>query len=289
MLKKTFPNWLLYALLTTLCWGVWGAFIEKPEQAGFPATLIFVMWALALVPFALFALAKIGWRPETSRRAMWLGALIGLTGGGGQLLLYQALRDGPAYLIFPIISLYPVLTIGLSLLFLGERADRRQTIGILVALAAIFFLTYQPGDGGPAKGYLWLVLSGLVFLLWGVQSFFMKYANERIRAESIFFYTTLAGLALIPLALLLTDFSQPINWSFQGPWLAFLLHLLNAAGLLLLIYAMRYGKAIIVAPLIGMAPVITVILSLFLYGVVPGLMLTIGLVLATGAILLLAK
>jgi hypothetical protein len=31
--------WLFYALITTLFWGVWGAFIEIPEKSGFPATL----------------------------------------------------------------------------------------------------------------------------------------------------------------------------------------------------------------------------------------------------------
>jgi len=31
--------WLMYALITTGLWGSWGALIELPEKAGFPATL----------------------------------------------------------------------------------------------------------------------------------------------------------------------------------------------------------------------------------------------------------
>ena len=37
--------WLFFALVTTLAWGVWGALIELPEKAGFPATLGYSVWA----------------------------------------------------------------------------------------------------------------------------------------------------------------------------------------------------------------------------------------------------
>ena len=36
--------------------GVWGAFIEIPEEAGFPATLGYSVWALTMIPCAIVAL-----------------------------------------------------------------------------------------------------------------------------------------------------------------------------------------------------------------------------------------
>jgi uncharacterized membrane protein len=80
----------------------------------------------------------------------------------------------------------------------------------------------------------------------------------------------------------------PVNWGFKGPYLAAMIHILNSVGALTLVFALRYGKAIIVTPLTGLAPLITIILSLILYGVLPGLMLTIGLVLAVIAIFILS-
>lgn len=106
--------WLLYALITTISWGVWGAFIEIPEKAGFPATMGYIVWALTMVPCAIIALMVIKWKLETDLRSILLGSTIGFLGAGGQLLLFQALRDGPAYIVFPLISLFPVLTIFLS-------------------------------------------------------------------------------------------------------------------------------------------------------------------------------
>jgi len=116
----------------------------------------------------------------------------------------------------------------------------------------------------------------------------MKFSNETMKAESIFFYMAVTALALSPFAWWMTDFSQPINWGFKGPYLAAMIHVLNSIGALMLVYALRYGKAIIVVPLTGLAPVITIILSLILYAVFPGLMLTIGLVLAVIAMFILS-
>ena len=56
--------WLAYALVTTVFWGVWGAFIEIPEKNGFPATLGYTVWALTMLPCAIVALWVAGWRLE---------------------------------------------------------------------------------------------------------------------------------------------------------------------------------------------------------------------------------
>jgi drug/metabolite transporter (DMT)-like permease len=277
--------WLLFALITTLSWGIWGAFIEIPEKAGFPATLGYIIWALTMIPCSIVALAIIKWKLETDLRSVLLGLVVGLFGAGGQLLLFEALRDGPAYIVFPFIGLYPVLTIALSIIFLKEKAGKKQWLGITIALIAALFIAYkEPGDTA-AKGSLWLILSICVFVLWAVQSFIMKYSNTTMKAESIFFYMMLGAVLLIPVAWYMTDFSQKINWSFNGPYLAGMIHVLNSIGALTLVYALRYGKAIVIVPMVGVSPrLITIVLSLAIYSVVPGPVLSIGLLLAIIAI-----
>ncbi len=131
----------MYALVTTVFWGIWGAFIEIPEKSGFPGNT----WLYCMVthndPCAVYALSGIGWKLDHDRRSIVLGSAVGLLGAGGQLILFQALRQGPAYIIFPIISMYPVLTIFLSIVFLRERTRFRQWTGIILALIAMFFLS----------------------------------------------------------------------------------------------------------------------------------------------------
>ena len=282
-------HWLVYALITTFFWGVWGAFSEIPEKNGFPGTLIYVVWSFTMIIPAFFALKQVNWKIETDKKSLFYGLLIGFLGAGGQLaLLSKAIVTGPAYLIFPIISLSPVVTIILSTIVLKERAGWKGWTGIVIALAAIPLLSYQAPEDGPAN-YTWLIYALIVFFAWGLQAFFMRKANETMSAESIFFYMTLTGIALSVVAVFMTDFSKDINWGFNGPGLAFLIQILNSIGALTIVYAFRYGKAIIVSPLTNaVAPVITIIISLILYAVFPNNIVLIGMVLALVSMLILS-
>jgi drug/metabolite transporter (DMT)-like permease len=280
--------WLINALVTVVLWGVWGAFSGLSPQHGFPETLVYCVWALTMIPPALVVLAQAGWRLDTSPRAIGYGLAIGLLGAGGQMVLFYAVARGPAYLIFPIISLSPIITIALSFVLMRERTGRLGAFGILLALLALPTFDFAPGSGGGASA-AWLIPAMIVMLCWGVQAYFMKAANHVMPGESIFVYMMLSGLVLIPVAWAMTDFSRPINWGLDGPWLAALIQVLNAIGALTLVFAFRYGKAIIVAPLANAgAPLATALLSLVILGVIPGPLKSVGIALALVASLLLA-
>lgn len=107
--KSKSRSWFAYAFITTVFWGVWGALIEIPEKAGFPATLGYCVWALTMIIPAFFALRNNGWKLDKDRKAIVSGLIIGFLGSVGQILLFHVLMIGPAYLVFPIISLSPLL------------------------------------------------------------------------------------------------------------------------------------------------------------------------------------
>ena len=118
----------------------------------------------------------------------------------------------------------------------------------------------------------------------------LRFANATMQSESIFLYMTLTGLLLVPVALYMTDFGKPINWGPSGPWLAAPIQLLNSIGALTMVYAFRHGKVIIVSPMINaLAPVITIVLSLVLYRVVPHRVVVAGMALAAVAFYLMAR
>jgi uncharacterized membrane protein len=283
------PSWLLFALITTVFWGVWGAFIEVPEKAGFPATLGYSVWALTMIPCSVAALAIAGWGLDHSARQVAYGSTVGFLGAGGQLLLFEALRFGPAYLVFPIISLYPMLTVLLAFRLLKERARTKAWIGVMLAFPAMLLLAWQQPSSAAGAVRLWLPMTLGVFLAWGIQAYVMKISTGLMREESLFFYMMATGVALIPAAVLMTDFSRPINWGFRGPWLAALIQVLNAMGALSVVYALRYGKAIIVVPMTALAPMLTVVISLVMYRVVPDHAVIAGMVIAAVAIYLMAE
>ena len=280
--------WLIYALTTMVLWGVWGVFAGLPGEHGLPETLNYVVWAFTMIPPAIFVLRRSDQPLRKDRRSVMLGLTIGLLGAGGQLLLFHAVRIGPPYLIFPIISLSPMVTILLSFLLLRERTGKLGILGIVLAMLSLPLFDYRPE--GDTSGYgAWFVIALAVLAAWGLQAYVIKLANASMDAASIFYYMMVSGLLLAPVALAMTDFSQPINYSLDGAGLAAIIQILNAIGALTLVFAFRYGKAIIVSPMVNAgAPLLTAGLSLALAGIVPGPYKIAAVVLAIGAALLLA-
>ena len=280
-------HWVIYALVTVLLWGVWGALAGLSAQRGFPDTLVYCVWSLTMIPPALFMLARNGWKLDVSRRAIGFGMTIGLLGAGGQMLLFKALTAGPAYFIFPVISLSPAITIAMSFLLLRERTGKLGALGIVLALLALPLFDLSFGQG-PAQGLGWFAFALLIMVAWGVQAYFIKLANNNVGVESIFFYMMVGGLVLAPVAWAWTDFSQPVNLGWDGPWMTAAIQILNAIGALTLVYAFRHGKAMVVAPLTNAgAPLVTAVLALAFAGAEPGPLKIVGLVLALVASLLL--
>jgi len=280
-------SWVAYALVTVFLWGIWGALAGLSAQHGFPDTLVYCVWALTMIPPALFVLARNGWKLDVSPAAIAYGMAIGLLGAGGQMLLFKALTIGPSYFIFPIISLSPAITIAMSFVLLRERTGKLGALGIALALIALPMFDFSLGQGNTG-GPGWFALSLLVMAAWGVQAYFMKVANNTVSAESIFFYMMIGGLLLAPVAWAMTDFSRPVNLGIDGPWMTAGIQILNAIGALTLVYAFRHGKAMVVAPLTNAgAPLITAVLALTFAGAEPGAMKIVGLVLALVASLLL--
>jgi drug/metabolite transporter (DMT)-like permease len=253
-----------------------------------PDTINYVVWSLTMIPVAVLALRWGGQRLLRDRRSVMLGLSIGLLGAGGQLVLFKAVQVGPPYLIFPIISLSPAITIGMSFALLKERTGRLGVLGIGLALLSLPLFDFRT-TGEPTGYGAWLPMALLVMAAWGGQAYIIKVANATMDSASIFYYMMLGGLLVAPIALAMTNFSQPINYSLDGVGLAAVIQALNAVGALTLVLAFRRGKAIIVSPLVNAgAPLLTAVISLAITGVAPGPLKITGIALALAAALLLA-
>ena len=274
-------SWVPYAGLLVLFWGVWGAFSGTPtSRYGYPNEMVYILWA-----FTMLIPCYVALRGKTFDRrpiAAVYGLLIGLTGAGGQLILFKALSNGPAYLIFPLISISPAITVLMAVLILRERIRLLATIGVIAALASIVLFSITSGSGDASTGP-WLILALIVMVAWGVQAYFMKKAaTVGVNDATTFGWMTISGLLLIPVAwFMMGDFPSDAPW--QAPALTLGTQLLNAVGALFLVMALSRGKATIVAPVTNaLAPVLTIVLSLVVYQTLPSVYAFIGIVLALG-------
>ena len=289
--------WLLFILITVVTWGVWGAFSDlQMDKEGIPETVVYILWALTMIPCAIVALIINKGKFLHDAKSALLGCTVGLLGAGGQLVLFKALAIGPAYIIFPFISMSPVVVITLAAIFLKEKANIWQIFGIVAALAAILLLSIQTGgDDSPVSGWLWIVLAILVLFAWGIQGFFMKFANNSMDAESIFVWMAISGLVLIPVAWYMNSDPMTAAEYFAQDGVAkasltcFGIQILNAIGALTLVYAYRFGKAVIVSPMEGLSPMVTVLLSLIILSVIPTPLQIAGICCAAFAMYALSK
>ena len=273
-------SWIPYAALLVVFWGVWGAFSSLPtEQYGYPDEMVYIIWSITMLIPAYFILRS---ERTFDRRpiAAFYGLLIGLTGAGGQLVLFKALTMGPAYLIFPIVALSPGITVLMATFLLRERLLMLTKVGIVLALIALVCFNIS-GDTGDATVGPWLILALLITLAWGVQAYYMrKAATVGVTDGTTFGYMAISGLLLVPVAFMMMG-GLPGGVPWQAPTLTFGTQLLNAVGALFLVMALSRGKASIVAPTTNaLAPVLTVLISLAVYQTLPTIYGTLGIVLA---------
>ena len=99
----------------------------------------------------------------------------------------------------------------------------------------------------------------------------------------------ISGLLLVPFAYYMTDLSKEISWGFSGPYIAAIIQVLNAIDALMLVYAIQFGKVIIVAPLTNaVAPTYYHYPVADDYAVIPNPVIVAGMVIAMIAVYLIA-
>jgi len=141
------------ALLPIALWGVAG-FIQKLSTNRIAGETSAFWFLLAMIPVAgvLPLVGRFAWRLPL---ATWFWAIaLGLCFGLGNLTLLAAFaRGGKASLVAPLCGLYPLVTVPLAVLFLGERVTGREGTALCVAVAAVAALAYetQPPPAVPSE------------------------------------------------------------------------------------------------------------------------------------------
>jgi transporter family protein len=138
--RRAVPEWLPYALLTLLGWGFWGL-VQKP------LTDRIDVWSIAFVQFGTTLtwglcaalLRRQSLDPRTPGFKFAAGA--GFGAYFGSLAFLFAVDRGSAAVVVPLTAMYPIVTIILGVVVLKERLKASHKIGVVLAIAAIFFLS----------------------------------------------------------------------------------------------------------------------------------------------------
>lgn len=242
---------------------------------------------LAAASGALLASVVVGGRPSAAS-LVW-GGISGLGGGLGTLALYRGLARGRMNVVAPLSG---VLAAGLPALFgvvLGERPSAMATVGLVVALPAVW-LTAR-GEGGPQTDAT-RTTSVVDGLLAGLGFTVLFIGLQRARGGAGLWPTASSQVvALVPMAWLYVRTARERRdgrgapWTRSGPVLTGALVALAATFYFL---AAQRGMLTVVAVLTSLYPAVTVALARWLLSERIGAWQGVGLALAAVSVALIS-
>ncbi|MDB5099519.1 MAG: integral rane protein [Cyanobacteria bacterium RYN_339] len=141
-------RWLVYSLLVFLGWGIFSAFIKGAFNAPHADTYTFFIWnaigaAVILGPYGFWGVRKEGGLGPTNEvlKALIPTALFAL----GDLALFKAFEAGPATIVAPLSTVYPLVTLLYAAPVLKERISLTQWLAVMLLIAGIVVVSLPSG------------------------------------------------------------------------------------------------------------------------------------------------
>jgi transporter family protein len=129
-------------LLAIFGWGIGSLFYKVANDAMHPvmvSTVVTVVYII-LTPIT-FMIVKFD--KAINSTGVIFSVLGGICMAIGSMGYFFALKKGGAGEITTVTALYPAITLGLSMFFLGEELTWRKGIGIALALVSVFVLSFK--------------------------------------------------------------------------------------------------------------------------------------------------
>ena len=133
-------NWFPAALFSLFSFGLWG-FFTKLAVIHIDSKSALIYQTIGVVIIGIITLSMINFKPAADTKGLMYGIMTGAAYGIGCLFYFIAASKGKIVTVVTLTALYPVITIVLSYLLLKEAVSVKQWLGILLALAAITFMS----------------------------------------------------------------------------------------------------------------------------------------------------
>lgn len=138
----TVPDWLIYSLICSLLYGFWGFFGNLATKYVDYQTAFFyeAIGAILMTLFILIQTKSLSFQGDV--RGILFAVLVGVCGTVASLVFFIAVGKGKVANVVSVTSIYPLITILLSALFLKEAITLPQIIGVLFAIIAVILSAY---------------------------------------------------------------------------------------------------------------------------------------------------
>jgi transporter family protein len=136
------PDWLIYALICSLLYGLWGFFGNlATKYIGYKTAFVYeAIGAILTTLFIIMQTHNLSFEGDV--RGILLAMLVGVSGTVASLVFFIALGKGEVANVVSVTSIYPLITIVLSSLFLKEAITLPQMLAVLLAIVAVILSSY---------------------------------------------------------------------------------------------------------------------------------------------------
>ena len=136
------PDWLVYSLICSLLYGLWGFFGNlATKYIDYQTAFIYEAIGAILMTFFILVQTK-NFSFQGDVRGILFAVLVGVCGTVASLVFFIALGKGEVANVVSVTSIYPLITIVLSSLFLKEAITLPQMLGVLLAIIAVILSAY---------------------------------------------------------------------------------------------------------------------------------------------------
>ncbi len=129
----------ILALIAALLWGIAPLFDRIVASSGVSPYVANLVRATGAIVFLILATIAFGFDLSAlnSKNVAYLIVAGALGGGVAMILYYMALRFSQASRVVPITSIYPLFTVLLSSVILGERVGVKVLIGTVLIVLGV--------------------------------------------------------------------------------------------------------------------------------------------------------
>lgn len=267
-MKTNYARGLSYAVITATLWGILPILMKIALKEFSGSSIVWFRFAFAFAALYLFLKFRKKQPASILISPPGFGVLAGLFLAGNYYYFLKGIETSSPSNAGILIQIAPVLLVIFGVLLFKERFDRRQAVGLAIAVVGfVVFYRDQSRQWGAEAYTATAIYIVAAALLWTGYMVFQKSLAPRYEAQSLnlLVYGT-AALVLIP-AVVWTDFNNP----HPGSWalMIFLgVNTLLAYGFLA--EAINHIPLWLLSVVITLNPIITLTLMHILPIVAPG-------------------
>ena len=282
-------DWYGYALISLVCYGVQGFLYKVSAERRYDTIRVMFAFMTTVTVFSVIMFFLAGEKIDPVVPFLIISVLNAVFFFIATVASIETLKYVPANVFYPVMRSGVVVVILFSFIYFHERPSAIQGAGIVLSLLVIFVLSgKREREMIPKTNFRKVLLLILTVFIFGTAvTIVIKFASD-LKAQYAFIALSY-GINIV-LSLVVKDRfkGKDKTGSKRSPLvIGAAIGTVNFLGFVMLLRAFAMGPLSITAPLIGMAFVISIILSFFFYKEKVTAARVVGILLAVGATVLL--